>query len=103
MTVEKYLNNVPQIDIDVKNKLWNLHDSGQIKYDPQIIDDENGTLVSLIENYVMEHAIEYIDFIREETEIICESDCCEKDDWACGMWNCDELYIKAIENALTTW
>lgn len=109
-TIEEFIDNLSYDDIDLIDKLDNLHGHGQISdtvYD--LCNDED--TFEIIEHYIREIlqddigdtelAKEYIEFIVEETESLYEQELIdEADDFTGGLYNCDDLYLYAIADAL---
>lgn len=109
-TIEEFIDNLSNDDIDLIDKLDNLHGHGQISDEVYKLASEKDNFET-IEHYIREIlqddignsglAEAYIDFITEETENLYEQEVIDKvDDFTGGLYNCDELYLYAIADAL---
>lgn len=109
-TIEDFIENLTNDDIDLIDKLENLSEAGQIS---ETVYDlcQNKETFEIIESYVREIlqddigdtelAEEYIDFIVGETESLYKEELIDKaDDFSSGLYNCDEIYLYAIADAL---
>ena len=109
--IEDFINKLTNDDIDLIDKLENLYGHGQITESDYKLALEKDNFET-IEHYVREIlqddigdtelAEEYINFIIEETENLYEQGLCKKDDFTAGLYNCDDLYLYAINDALDT-
>lgn len=94
-SLKKYLSNLNSDDIDLDNKLVNLYEDGSLNiYYKELQDGDK----DIIEDFIKEHAIKYIEYIRNLTEECYNYGCCEYDDWSAGLYNCDGLYLNAIKD-----
>ena len=109
-TIEDFIENLSNDDIDLIDKLCNLNEAGQISDEVYELCQEKDTF-EIIEHYIKEIlrddigytelAEEYIDFIVAETESLYEQGLIdETDDFTGGLYNCDDLYLYAISDAL---
>lgn len=109
-TIEDFIDNLSNDDIDLIDKLCNLHEASQINDKVYKMCQDEDTF-EIIEHYVREIlqddigdselAEKYIDFIVEETESLYEQELIdEADDFTGGLYNCDYLYLYAIADAL---
>ena len=109
-TIIEFINDLSSNDIDLYNKLDNLCGHGQISDTVYKLCQDEETF-DIIEHYVREIlqddigdtelAEEYINFIIEETESLYEQELInEADDFASGLYNCDDLFLYAIADAL---
>ena len=109
-TIIEFINDLSSNDIDLVDKLDNLHGHGQISDTVYKLCQDEETF-DIIEHYVREIlqddigdtelAKEYINFIIEETENLYEQELInEPDDFASGLYNCDDLFLYAIADAL---
>ena len=109
-TIKDFIKNLSKEDIDLTDKLDNLYGHGQISETVYIRASRTRTFEN-IENYIEEILIddigdmklagEYINFIVEETQRLYEEKLIlNADDFTAGLYNCDELYLYAIADAL---
>ena len=109
-TIEEFIENLSKEDIDLTDKLDNLYGHGQISETVYICASRTRTF-DIIESYIEEILIDdigdtelaekYINFIVEETENLYEQELIlNADDFASGLYNCDEIYLYAIADAL---
>ena len=109
-TIEEFIENLSKEDIDLVDKLDNLYGHGQISETVYIRASRTRTF-EIIESYIEEILIDdigdtelaekYISFIVEETQRVYEEELIdEADDFTAGLYNCDELYLYAIADAL---
>ena len=106
--VKEFLLNMNNDDIDLIDKLDNLHGHGQISdYVGKLMQEEEK--FEIANDYIKEILYgeahedltgKYIDFIVEETNNLYEQGLCEKDDFSSGLYNCDELYLLVIADVL---
>ena len=109
--INEFISNLTNDDIDLIDKLNNLYGHGQISEEDYefALKKEN---FEIIEDFIREIlqddigdtklAKKYITFIMEETENLYEQGFCLKDDFTAGLYNCDNLYLYAIEDVLDT-
>lgn len=106
MNIDDFIYNLTEADVDLVNKLDNLVGHCQIN-------DEDFKLASNEGNFkeICEFVIEvlqngdkvsegYIDFIVDETRYLYEAGFCEENDFSSGLYNCDGLYLYAIDEIL---
>lgn len=109
-TVKEFIENLSNEDIDLVDKLDNLDGAGQISDKVYELASEKDNFET-IEHFVREIlqddigdtelAEEYIEFIVDETESLYEQGLIdEADDFTGGLYNCDDLYLYAIADAL---
>ena len=102
--VKSFLLNLTDEDIDLIDKLDNMDGS-------EIFNDVLLNILSTNEDIqkqilrcvriVVENGIDdYCSFIKNETDELYEQGLIEKDDYSAGLYNCDEIYVQAIEMAL---
>ena len=99
-TFKEFVTNITKEDVDLINKLDNMCDS-EITGNLMNFIRKNPDLYSKIEDFVIEHVAEYEEFIVIETEGLYDEELIdEADDYASGLYNCDEIYIRAILKVL---
>ena len=99
-TFQEFVENITREDVDLIDKLSNMCDC-EITEDLMNFIHKNPDLYSKIEDFVIEHVNEYEEFITIETEGLYEQELIEdEDDYSSGLYNCDEIYIRAILNTL---
>ena len=109
-TIEEFIKNLSKEDIDLIDKLDNLNGHAQISDTVCRLASEERTF-DIIEHYIDEILSddigesslpqESIDFIIEETQRLYEEGLInEPDDFSSGLYNCDEIYLYAIADAL---
>ena len=109
-TIEEFIKNLSKEDIDLADKLDNLYGHGQISETVYILASRTRTF-DIIESYIEEILIddigdtrlaeEYVNFIVEETQRLYEDKLILKeDDFSSGLYNCDDIYLYAIADAL---
>ena len=109
-TIKDFIKNLSKEDIDLTDKLDNLYGHGQISETVYIRASRTRTFEN-IENYIEEILIDdigdtelaekYINFIVDETQRLYEEGLIlNEDDFASGLYNCDEIYLYAIADAL---
>ena len=109
-TIEEFIENLSKEDIDLADKLDNLYGHGQISETVYICASRTRTF-DIIESYIEEILIDdigdtelaekYISFIVEETQRLYEEELIdEADDFTAGLYNCDDVYLYAISDAL---
>ena len=109
-TIEEFIENLSKEDIDLVDKLDNLYGHGQISETVYIRASRTKTF-EIIESYIEEILIddigdtklaeEYINFIVDETQRLYEEKLIlNADDFASGLYNCDDIYLYAIADAL---
>lgn len=99
--LEIWYENLSSDDIDLINKLDNMCDSKISAELIELINNNKDKYYPRIEKYIKEHIVYYVWFITSE---VCNlwkegliSDIC---DYSSGLYNCDEIYVKAIADAL---
>ena len=108
--IEKFIENLRKEDIDLVDKLDNLYGHGQISETVYIRANRKDNF-DPIENFVKEIlqgniwdlklAEKYINFIVEETQRLYEEELIDDAaDFTAGLYNCDEIYLYAIADAL---
>ena len=109
-TIEEFIKNLSKEDIGLVDKLDNLYGHGQISETVYVRASRIRTF-DIIEHYIDEILSddigesslpkESIDFIVEETQRLYEEELIDApDDFTAGLYNCDELYLYAIADAL---
>lgn len=108
-TIEEFIKNLSNDDIDLIDKLDNLCGHAQISETVFDLASENDNFKA-IESCVREmlqdeledvESDEYIEFIVDETESLYEQSLIdEADDFTGGLYNCDDLYLCAISDVL---
>jgi len=109
-TIQEFIENLNNENIDLIDKLENLSASAQISEVVCNLCQEKDNFES-VEDYIREIlqgqvgnselTDEYIDFIVEETENLYEQGLIdESDDFTGGLYNCDDLYLYAIADVL---
>ena len=109
-TIKEFIENLSNEDIDLIDKLINLHDGWQISESVYKLASEKRTF-EIIEDYIKEILIDdigdtelaekYINFIVEETQRLYEGEITPNaDDFSSGLYNCDDIYLYAIADAL---
>lgn len=109
-TIKEFIENLSNDDVDLVDKLDNLCGHAQISDTVFELASEDDNF-EVIEKYVIEilqgyigdsdMAEEYIEFIVDETESLFEQGLIdEEDDFTGGLYNCDDLYLYAIADAL---
>lgn len=83
-------------NIDLENKLENMYGSEIDDKVYNLINKNKKTLYPEIERYVSQNLYKYLNFINEETLRLLEEDLIDEYDWTDGLYNCDELYLRAI-------
>lgn len=100
MKFKEFVQNITKEDVDLINKLDNMCGS---EINDELFEElsNDKEKFSAIEQFVMEHVEEYEDFIVDETKSLYEQEFIdEEDDYTGGLYNCDEIYMRAILNAL---
>lgn len=106
MTIEYFIKNLTNDDIDLIDKLDNLCDQiSDYAYELMEKDDNFESANEYIKEILTGEAHEeltekYINFIVEETDSLYEEGICEKDEFTAGLYNCDELYLLVIADVL---
>lgn len=99
-TFKKFVNDLTVDDIDLINKLSNMCDS-EIDDELYEILSKDSNLQNKIEDFVMKYINEYEDFIIKETQYLFDIECIDDvHDYSSGLYNCDELYMRAILNSI---
>ena len=106
MRIDKFIMNLTREDVDLINKLDYLNGNEQISEEDYILARKEENFKN-IEEFIIEIlqneddlSNEYISFIEDETKDLYEDGLCEKDDFTAGLYNCDVLYLFAIEDVL---
>lgn len=95
-TFREFVENITREEVDLIDKLNNMCDCEITDELAEIINSNNELYVK-IEDFVIKHVVEYEDFIISETEKLYAQELIhEKDDYASGLYNCDEIYVRAI-------
>lgn len=99
-SIGSFLENLSSNDIDLDNKLDNMC---EIELSFELVDYINKNIKDfkpLIENYIMCHVSEYMDFICESTILLWANGFIKELDLKHGLYQCDALYLEAIEHVL---
>ena len=106
MKITDFIENLTKDDVDLIDKLDNLNGHEQISEEDYELASEE-TNFKDIEEFVIDIlqngddlSDQYINFIVNETQRLYEEDLCRKDDFTAGLYNCDDLYLFAIEDVL---
>lgn len=94
-----FVRNLTSNDIDLDNKLDNMCDV-ELTYDQYHSIKENNQLKNEIEEYIKSHVKDYFEFIYNESMTLWFNMPTTKLDLSAGLYNCDELYMKAIKHVL---
>lgn len=108
MSIDYFIKNLTNDDIDLVDKLDNLCWHGQISdyaYHLMLEKDNFESANEYIKEILIGEAHEnltekYINFIVEKTDSLYEKGFCEKDEFTAGLYNCDELYLLVIAEVL---
>ena len=93
---DKFVKHITRDDVDLIDKLDNMVDC-EITGELAEYISENPRVFCAVENFVLRHVKEYEDFIVSETESLWEQELIEsKNDFASGLYNCDDIYVRAI-------
>lgn len=96
-----WLENLSSDDIDLIDKLENMCDIEISEELVELINDNEEKYYPRIESYIKEHIIDYVYFIKSETRKLWEEDIIDNIcDYSSGLYNCDEIYVRAIADAL---
>lgn len=99
-TFENFVNNITRDDVDLINKLDNMCGC-EINSELYEFIRNDSELCTKIEDFVIKHVVEYEGFIIDETESLYEQEFIVRlDDYSGGLYNCDEIYMRAILNAI---
>ena len=99
-TFKEFVENITREDVDLIDKLSNMCDN-EITENLMNFIHKNPELYSQIEDFVIEHVAEYEEFITIETEGLYVEELIDaEDDYSSGLYNCDEIYIRAILKTL---
>lgn len=98
---DKWIKQLSSDDIDLLNKLSNMCENEITEEMVELINNNKDKYYPRIELYIKKHVVEYRDFIKSETsklwmENLIDDIC----DYSSGLYNCDELYVRAIADAL---
>ena len=109
--INTFVNDLTSDDIDLIDKVQNLDESGELDeltdffkarmngYDSYTI-MKNDEWVENVERYIRFEAKDYTGFILEQTDFLFENGLIDnEDDYASGLYNCDNLYLDAIHYA----
>lgn len=88
-------------DIDLVDKLDNMcnNEINEELYD--LVNKNESQYYPRIEKYIKEHIMNYKDFIITETYALYNQELTDSnEDWTWGLYNCDEIYVRAIADSL---
>lgn len=98
---EKWCNNLSSDEIDLVDKLCNMYESEISEELIELINDNKEKYYPRIEQFIRENIKDYADFIKSETTKLWEEKLInDKFDYSSGLYNCDEIYVRAIIYAL---
>lgn len=110
ITLREFIDNLSDYDIDLTDKLVNLHDAGQISDTVYKLckRKENFESIEYFIRRILQDDVdetelteEYIHFIDDETRVLYEGTLIDRaDDYSAGLYNCDEVYLYAISDVL---
>ena len=101
MTFDEWKKQLKSEEIDLDDKLSNMCENCLSEELINLIYRNEKKYFSRIEQYIKEHINNYCSFIISETQKLYELDLIESSsDWSSGLYNCDEIYVRAISNAL---
>lgn len=98
---KKWCEELSSDDIDLVDKLSNMceNEINEELYD--LINKSESQYYPRIEKYIKEHIMDYKDFIITETYSLYNQELTDSnEDWDWGLYNCDEIYVRAIADAL---
>lgn len=102
--LDNWCKNLSSEDIYLKIKLSKLSNIRGFKFDEDFIDFINSNKTKYypkIETYIMNNISKYKEFILKATYDLYKNNLIKsKTDWAAGLYNYDEIYIKAIINSI---
>lgn len=98
---KKWCKTLSSDDIDLVDKLSNMCNN-EINEELFVLIDENESkYYPRIEKYIKEYIMDYKDFIITETQSLYNQQLIDSnEDWTSGLYNCDEIYVRAIADAL---
>lgn len=98
---DEWVKQLSSNEIDLIDKLDNMCDSEISEELIELINNNEEKYYPIIESYIKEHVLEYRDFIKSEASKLwmenLSGDIC---DYSSGLYNCDEIYVRAIANAI---
>lgn len=98
---ELWCKNLSSDDIDLVDKLSNMCENEISEELFELIDKNEQKYYPRIEEYIKKNINRYVDFIITETYALYNQELIDSnDDWSSGLYNCDEIYVRAIANAL---
>lgn len=98
---EAWAKNLTSDDIDVIDKLENMCENEINEELVELINKNKFKYYPRIEQYVKEHVNQYKSFIVDETCSLFEDEIIDSmEDWSSGLYNCDEIYVRAVADAL---
>lgn len=101
MNIKEWINNITSEDIDLIDKLENMCNNEINEELFDLIDSNTNKYYPRIEKYIKEHIGYYVDFIVTETQSLYNQDLINHhEDWSSGLYNCDQIYVRAISYAL---
>ena len=98
MKIEEYLKSITPEDIKIIDKLDNMYDNELMnkRFYCWLISEKEKAF-SFIENNIQKNAEYFMSFIYKETIRLYNEGVVDRaDEWSAGLYNCDQLYIKAI-------
>ena len=98
---KKWCEDLSSDDIDLVDKLSNMceNEINEELYD--LINKSESQYYPRNEKYIKEHIMDYKDFIITETYSLYNQELTDSnEDWDWGLYNCDEIYVRAIADAL---
>lgn len=100
-TFETWCKNLSSDDIDLPDKLGNMCSCEINEELFEFIDKNEDKYYPRIEEYIKKNIHQYADFIITETYALYNQGLIESnEDWASGLYNCDEIFVRAIADAL---
>lgn len=101
MNIKEWMKNITSEDIDLIDKLENMCNNEINEELYNLINSNTNKYYPRIEKYIKEHVSYYVDFIVTETQSLYNQDLIDSNEyWSSGLYNCDEIYVKAIVYAL---
>lgn len=98
---EKWCNHLSSDDIDLVDKLDNMCGSEISEEVVKTINNDKSRYYPRIESYIKNHVAEYKGFVVNETmKLFNEELITSVDDYSSGLYNCDEIYARAIHAAV---